>query len=57
MSARDYAKFGQLFANDGTFNGEQIISKKIDETNMFGILHPPGRHQQGVTPSLVGIQI
>ncbi|MDA9739166.1 beta-lactamase family protein [Pseudomonadota bacterium] len=36
MSARDYAKFGQLFANDGTFNGEQIISKElIDETFQY----------------------
>ena len=33
MSARDYAKFGQLFSNGGTWNGEQIISKElVDET-------------------------
>ena len=33
MSARDYAKFGQLFSNGGAWNGEQIISKElVDET-------------------------
>ena len=33
MSARDYAKFGQLFSNGGIWNGEQIISKElVDET-------------------------
>ena len=33
MSARDYAKFGQLFSNGGFWNGEQIISKElVDET-------------------------
>ena len=33
MSARDYAKLGQLFSNGGTWNGEQIISKElVDET-------------------------
>ena len=33
MSARDYAKFGQLFSNGGTWNGEQIISNElVDET-------------------------
>ena len=33
MSARDYSKLGLLFARDGIWNGEQILSKKyIDET-------------------------
>jgi len=33
MSARDYAKLGQLFSNGGIWNGEQIISKElVDET-------------------------
>ncbi len=33
MSARDYSKFGLLFARDGLWNDEQIISKNfIDET-------------------------
>ena len=33
MSARDYAKFGQLFSNGGTWNGVQIISQElVDET-------------------------
>ena len=36
MSARDYAKFGQLFSNGGSWNGEQIISKElIDETFQY----------------------
>ena len=36
MSARDYAKFGQLFSNGGSWDGEQIISKKlIDETFQY----------------------
>jgi len=33
MSARDYSKIGLLFARDGIWNGNQIISKEfIDET-------------------------
>ena len=33
MSARDYSKLGLLFARDGIWNGEEILSKKyIDET-------------------------
>ena len=33
MSARDYSKIGLLFARDGVWNGEEILSKKfIDET-------------------------
>ena len=36
MSARDFAKFGQLFSNGGSWNGEQIISKElIDETFQY----------------------
>ena len=36
MSARDYAKFGQLFSNGGSWNGEQIISQElVDETFQF----------------------
>ena len=36
MSARDYAKFGQLFSNGGSWNGEQIISKElVDETLQY----------------------
>tara|TARA_B100001057_G_scaffold93686_1_gene90051 strand:- start:2934 stop:4121 length:1188 start_codon:yes stop_codon:yes gene_type:complete len=36
MSARDYAKFGQLFSNGGSWDGEQIISKElIDETFQY----------------------
>ena len=36
MSARDYAKFGQLFSNGGSWNGEQIISKElVDETFQY----------------------
>ena len=36
MSARDYAKFGQLFSNGGNWNGEQIISKElVDETFQY----------------------
>ena len=36
MSARDYAKFGQLFSNGGSWGGEQIISKElIDETFQY----------------------
>ena len=36
MSARDYAKFGQLFSNSGSWNGEQIISKElVDETFQY----------------------
>jgi CubicO group peptidase (beta-lactamase class C family) len=33
MSARDYSKLGLLFARNGIWNGEEILSKKfIDET-------------------------
>jgi CubicO group peptidase (beta-lactamase class C family) len=33
MNSLDYAKFGQLYKNGGTWNGQQIISKKwIDST-------------------------
>ena len=33
MSARDYSKLGLLFARDGVWNGEEILSKNfIDET-------------------------
>ena len=36
MSARDYAKFGQLFSNGGSWDGEQIISKElVDETFQY----------------------
>lgn len=36
MSARDYAKFGQLFSNGGSWYGEQIISKElVDETFQY----------------------
>jgi len=36
MSARDYARFGQLFSNSGEWHGEQIISKEmVDETFQY----------------------
>ena len=36
MSARDYAKFGQLFSNGGSWDGEQIISKElVNETFQY----------------------
>ena len=36
MSARDYAKFGQLFSNGGSWNGEQVIPKElVDETFQY----------------------
>ena len=34
--ARDFAKLGRLFLNDGNWNGQQIVSKKwVDETTNF----------------------
>ena len=36
MSARDYARFGQLFSNSGVWHDEQIISKEmVDETFQY----------------------
>ena len=36
MTARDYARFGQLFSNSGVWKDEQIISKElVDETFQY----------------------
>ena len=36
MTARDYARFGQLFSNSGAWKDEQIISKElVDETFQY----------------------